>query len=237
MENENKQPTLPYVSYPAFKSFIAHLHNTVVTDQIDNTMMPHSQSGGVRAAVISALKSLGLIDAQGNTSQKLKDLADAYDAKGWPDALKKYVLSAYAGITGNIDLKSVTRKQVDDLFADTTPQMKDKCIRFFLTANKEAGIDYSPHLKIRRRLPKKRSDEAPKKSKASNNTINQPPKGESGGNEGETPSGMFDMPIPIASAEKCFIRIPRDITAEQVVLVEAAVAFIKAMAKQNEESK
>jgi hypothetical protein len=235
MDNENKQPLLPYVSYPAFKSFIAHLHDTVVTDQIDNTMMPHSMSGGVRAAVISALKSLGLIGAQGNTSQKLKDLVDAYDAKGWPDALKKYVLSAYAGVTGNIDLKSVTRKQVDDLFTDATPQMKDKCIRFFLTANKEAGIDYSPHLKIRRRLPKKRSDEAPQKSAASGKVTRQTQ--DETPNDKETPSGMYDQPIPITSDKSCYIRVPRTITTGQVVLVEAAVAFIKAMAKQNEENK
>jgi hypothetical protein len=235
MENENKQPALPYVSYPAFKAFIAHLHNTVVTDQIDNTMMPQSQSGGVRAAVISALKSLGLIDAQGNTSQKLKDLADAYETKEWSDELKKYVLSAYAGITGKIDLKSVTRKQVDDLFADTTPQMKDKCIRFFLTANKEAGVDYSPHLKIRRRLPKKRSDEIPQKNVASGKA-NQPQGGKTGKEE-ETPSGFYDQPIPITSDTPCYIRVPRNITTDQMVLVSAAVAFIDAMAKQNKENK
>ena len=234
MDNENKQPTLPYGSYPAFKAFIAHLHDTVVTDQIDNTMMPHSMSGGVRAAVISALKSLELIDAQGNTSQKLKDLVDAYDAKGWPDALKKYVLSAYTGITGDIDLKSVTRKQVDDLFVNTSPQMKDKCIRFFLTANKEAGIDYSPHLKIRRRLPKKRSDEIPQKNAASGKT-NPSQEGKTG-NE-ETPSGFFDQPIPIVSDKPCFIRVPLNITTSQAAMVQAVVAVIQAIAKQNEENK
>jgi hypothetical protein len=40
MKTETKQPTFPYVSYPTFKAFIGHLHDTVVTDQIDNTMMP-----------------------------------------------------------------------------------------------------------------------------------------------------------------------------------------------------
>ncbi|MBN2019958.1 MAG: DUF5343 domain-containing protein [Sedimentisphaerales bacterium] len=232
MKTENKQPTFPYVSYPAFKAFIAHLNDAVTPDQIDYTMMPRTMSGAVRAAVISALKSLGLIDAQGNTSQKLKDLADAYnDTNKWPEALKKNVLSAYAGIVGDIDLKSVTRKQVDDLFLDATPEMKEKCIRFFLSANKEAGVEYSPYLKIRRRLHAKRTGKATQKSES----LNNPPLGEP--SEEKTPSDMFDLPIPIASAEKCFIRVPRNITAEQVNLVKAAVNYIDAMAKQNEESK
>jgi hypothetical protein len=235
MNTENKQPTFPYVSYPAFKAFIAHLHDTVVTDQIDYTIMPNSMSGGVRAGVISALKSLGLIDAQGITSQRLKDLADAYDnPKEWPEALKKYVLSAYANIVGNMDLKSVTRKQVDNLFLDATPEMKEKCIRFFLSANKEAGVPYSPHLKIRRRLQTKRTGKAPQKSESLNDSRHRPldePSGE------KTPSGMFDQPIPIVSDKPCFIRVPLNITISQAAMVKAVVAVIEAMAQQNKETK
>jgi hypothetical protein len=113
--------------------------------------------------------------------------------------------------------------------------MKDKCIRFFLTANKEAGIDYSPHLKIRRRLPKKRSDEAPQKGAASGKITRQT-REETPNNE-ETPSVMYDVPILIESAEKCYIRIPRNITIEQVNVVKGAVAYIEVMAKQNQEGK
>jgi hypothetical protein len=198
-------------------------------------MMPSSFSGSARAAVISALKSLGLTDAQGNTNQKLKDLTKTYETKEWPEALKKCVLSAYANITGNIDLKSITRKQIDELFADISPQMKDKCVRFFLSANREAGVEYSPHLKIRRRLSQKHTGRVTQKTTTSKNAAKQPP--DETDNKEKTPSGMFDLPIPIASANSCFIRVPRDINAEQVNLVKAAVNFIEAMAKQNEESK
>ena len=231
MSDENKQPILPYVSYPTFKAIIRHLHETVVTDQIDNTMMPSGFSGSSRAAVTSALKSLGLIDAQNNTTQKLKDLVDAYDTQNWPAIVKRCVLSSYAEITGGVELKSATRKQVNEMFKDTTPQMRDKCIRFFLSANKEADVEYSPHLKIRRRLPKKRIDTASPKKKVSG-------KKESRAQEEisevkKTSANMFDQPIPIASDDNCFIRVPRNISVSEVELVKAAVAFIEAMAKQN----
>ena len=236
METENKQLNFPYVSYPTFKAFINHLHDTVVTEQIDNSMMPQNISGSARAAVTSALKSLGLIDAQNNTTQTLRDLAKAYDTKEWADAVRRNILSAYAGITGNINLKSVTRKQVDDLFADITPQMKDKCIRFFLTANKEAGIEYSPHLKIRRRFSQKRTGgKATQKSTEIPNSAHQPP-GEQN-DDGKTPAGVFDLQIPIASNGRCFIRFPLDITTDQFEVIKVSLASIELIAKQNTGSK
>ena len=233
MNSENQQPIFPYVSYPSFKGFIGHLHDTVVTGQIDNTMMPHKMSGGVRSAVTSALKSLGLIDDQNNTTPELKEIVAAYNSKDWQVAVKKYILSAYDNITENIDLKSATRKQVERMFEDASPQMKDKYIRFYLSANKDAGIEYSPHLKIRRRLPKKRSDTATQKSGASGQ---KPPKPhEKPPEDDRTPPDMFDLPLPIASGS--FIRVPRKITVSQVPLVKAAVDYLEAMAQQNEGSK
>jgi hypothetical protein len=226
MKDENKQLTLPYVSYPTFKTFIRYLHDTVVSEQIDNTMMPPSFSGSARAAVTAALKSLGLIDAQNNTSQQLRDLAAAYEGKEWPAMVKQCILSAYTNIPENFDLKSATRKQVEGMFGDITPQMLDKCIRFFLTANKEARIEYSPHLKIRRRQQRRRADtSAQKRTKPHEERLKHD----------KTPSGMFDLPIPIASGS--FIRVPTNITAIQVPLVEAAVKYLEAMARQNEETK
>ncbi len=233
MENENKQPTFPYVPYPAFKAFIGHLHDTVVTDQIDNTMMPHKMSGGAKYAMTSALKALGFIDEQNNTTPKLKELVKAYNnSKEWATVIQKYILSAYSDITGSFDLKSATRKQVDGMFKDTSPQMRDKYIRFFLSANKDAGIEYSPYLKIRRRLPKKRTDTGPKKGEISDKKRTKP-KDETLKNE-KTPPNMFDLPIPIATGS--FIRVPSNTTVNQVAVIRAAVDYLEAMAKQNKES-
>jgi len=233
---ENKeQITYPYVSYPAFKAFIAHLKDTIVTGQIDNTMMPNTFSGSVRAGIISALKALCLVLDNGDTTQELRDLVEAYNSKGWQVAVKNKVLSNYDSIVGNIDLKSATRKQVNEMFGDTTPQMRDKYIRFFLSAYKDAGIEYSPHLKIRKRIPRKRIGKITPKHKAAAKRKDEP-QGQISNSE-QTPSNMFDQPIPITSEFPCFIRIPMGITKNQVELVKAAVAFIEAMAKQNEESK
>jgi len=235
MKNENIQPTFPYVSYPTFKTFIGHLHDTVVPEQIDNTMMPQKMAGGARYAVISALKSLSLIDDQSNTTPKLKELVTAFNGKEWPALIKTNILSAYSDITERFDLKSATRKQVEGMFEDASPQMKDKYIRFYLSANKDAGIEYSPHLKIRRRLPKKRPDAATQKNGASGKERKQH-QGETPKNE-KTPPAMFDLPIPITSDNTSFIRVPFDINLSQIPLVEAAVNYIKAMADKNDGSK
>lgn len=235
MNSENIQPIFPYVSYPAFKAFIGHLHDTVVTEQIDNTMMPPKMTIGTRSAVTSALKSLGLIDDQNNTTPKLKELVTAFNNKEWPTVVKNNILSVYGDITESFDLKSATRKQVEGMFEDASPQMKDKYIRFFLSANKDAGIEYSPHLKIRRRLPKKRTDTATQKNGASVKERKQHQR-ETPKNE-KTPPGMFDLPIPITSDNTSFIRVPFDINLSQIPLVEAAVNYIKAMADKNDGSK
>jgi hypothetical protein len=232
--NQNKQQTFPYVSYPALKAFIAHLKATVVTDQIDNTMMPRTMSGGVRAAITATLKSLGLIDVQGNTSQKLKELVEAYDTNQWPEILKKYVLPVYNDLVGSIDLKTATRKQIDDLFADATPDMKEKHIRFFLSVNREAGITYSPYLKIRRRGLSKRTSKTTPKGNDFGGQANPPLSGPTGE---QTPAGMYDLPIPITSDKPSFIRIPLNVTCAQSAMVKAVLPVIDAMAKQNEESK
>jgi len=192
-------------------------------------------SGGAKYAMTSALKSLGLIDEQSNTTPKLREIVAAYNSKDWPNIVKKYILSIYSDIAETFELKSATRKQVEEMFKDATPQMKDKYMRFFLSANKDAGVEYSPHLKIRRRLPKKRSDTATQKSKALGfGKERTKPQGETPKHE-KTPPDMFDLPIPIALGS--FIRVPINTTVNQVAVVRAAVDYIEAMAKQNEESK
>lgn len=237
MDDENKQPAFPYVPYPAFKAFIGHLNDTVVTDQIDNTMMPRKMSGGAKYAMTSALKSLGLIDEQNNTTPKLREIVAAYNSKDWPNIVKKYILSIYSDIAETFELKSATRKQVEEMFKDATPQMKDKYMRFFLSANKDAGVEYSPHLKIRRRkaAAKKRIVKLTSKKKKSAKHVNRPL--DEVQDADIKPRGSFDQPIPIESEFPCYIRIPLNVNISQVELVKAAVVFIEALAKQNEERK
>lgn len=232
MAEKKTQPTFPYVPFQTFLAFIRHLADNVVTDQIDNTMMPGKFSGSSRTWVTSALKSLKLIDAKNNTSPNLKELVDAYQGKDWAAKLKEHVLSIYTNIPESVDLKSVTPKQLEDLFPDMSQQMRDKSIRFFLAANKEAGIEYSPLLKRKKVSPRRRSETATRKRTKVDKQSQKPPI--------ETPkhdkpaSDMFELPIPIAP-NSC-IRVPRNITASQVALVKAAIGYLEAMAKQNEET-
>lgn len=221
MANNNSQPIYPYVSCTIFLEFIRHLHETLVTAQIDNSMMPKHFSGNSRTAVTSAFKSLGLTDAKNNTTQKLKDLVNAYQGKDWSTKLKEHILSFYTNIPDSYDLKTITKKQLDTAFGDMSSQMLEKSIRFYLMINKEAGIEYSDHFKVRIRSrrrkysPKKYAEEVQKNER--------------------TPSYMYDLNIP--GVPGSFIRVPIDVTEKQIALVKAAVTFIELMATQNEESK
>ena len=234
MADNNTQIDYPYVSYPTFKAFIGYLHETAVTDMIDNTMMPPSMSGSSRSHIMAALKSIGLIDGNCNTQQGLKELVTAYNSKNWPDAIKKWVLKAYDDIIGDIDLAKATRRQINEIFKDVPQQTRERYIRFFLTANKEAGVEYSPHIKIRNRKSntktKKRSGVG--STKKSKQTGDEPSAIKH--HEEKKPAGAYELPLPIEADFRCFIRIPMEITPSQVELVKAVFPIIEAMAKQNE---
>ena len=233
MAKDDSQAIFPYVPFQTFESFIKHLHETVVTDQIDNSMMPNNFSGSSCAWVTSALKSLKLIDAKNNTTPKLKELVDAYQSENWASKIKEHVLSIYTNIPENIDLKSVTQKQLEDMFPDMSPQMRDKSIRFYLAANKEAGIEYSPLMKQRRKSTKrKRIVNLSTKRKNSNE---QPPKPPNETPKDKiTPPGMLDLPI--IGVPESFIRVPENITMSDIALINGAVAYLKIKAEQNTES-
>ncbi|MGA2678326.1 MAG: hypothetical protein ABSF37_03375 [Sedimentisphaerales bacterium] len=226
----------PYIPWETLKNFLKILKESATPNRIDSSMMPSSMSGFSKAGVMSALKFFSLIDSSGGTTKNLKQIADAMDTDGWAEAIKRILMPAYANIIGDLKLDTATRNELNEKFGETSLEMKDRFIRFYIPMLQDAGEKISPYLTLRQN---RQSKGGPKKiaKKQSKEPLT------SGAGEGgqsqqeETPSGFYDQPIPITSDTPCYIRVPRNITTDQMGLVDAAVAFIKAMASHNKEGK
>jgi len=226
----------PYIPWETLKSFLKTIKKAAVPDRIDSSMMPTTMSGFNKAGVTTALKFFSLIDANGDATSKLKQIVGACETGSWPGAIKELLVPAYSNIIGDLKLSTATRNQLDEKFGGASSAMKDRFIRFYIPMLQEAGEQVSPYLTLRQN---RQSKSGPKK--IAKKQPKAPPSGDAGLGGGqpqpeETPSGFYDQPIPITSDTPCYIRVPRNITTDQMVLVDAAVAFIRAMAKQNEES-
>jgi hypothetical protein len=137
---------------------------------------------------------------------------------------------AYKDIIGDLKLESATRKEVDEKFGDASFEMKDRFIRFYIAMLKEAGETMSPYLTQRQSKPRKKRTAREQQSDRTTEDNSTPPSPLTN----KVPEGMLEQPIFI---EGGYIRFPKNITTNQVNLVEAAVTIIKAIAAQNEKGK
>jgi hypothetical protein len=140
----------PYIPFGTFANFVDRLKNTAIPDKIDNTVMPNL-AGGVRGQVRSALRFLGLTDAEDHVNTTFRDLIQAHGSESWYQALGAVIDSAYAPILNGLDLQRATPGQLQGKFKaiGMTGQMAEKVIRFLLAAHESAGRPLSPHLTAR----------------------------------------------------------------------------------------
>lgn len=233
--NDSSKISPPYIPWETFKNFLRTLKESATPSRIDYSMMPSTMSGFYKAGVTTALRFFSLIDSEGETTNELDELAKACETEKWPEAVKKILVSAYSNIIGDLQLGSATRKQLEEKFEGASATMKDRFIRFYIPLLQDAGEQVSPYLtarqnKPRRSGPRKTTRRKKHKPKQNGGQPSEPYQPDS------TPEGMFDQPIPISDSN-CFIRVPMNITTEQVALVKAAVDFIEAIAKQRKGSK
>ena len=234
--NDSNKMKPPYIPWETFKNFLKTLSSSATPDRIDSSMMPPTMSGFNKAGVTSALKFFGLIDSDGKTTSQLNELIKACETNNWAIKVKEILVPAYNNIIDNLKLDAATRRQLEEKFG-ASHQMNERFIRFFISLLRDADETISPFLTQRqkrrgrgstKRVTKKKKNETGQDNGKGGSTYRPP--------ESSTPEGMFDQPIPIVSDGSCYIRIPRNITINQVELVKAAVAFIEAMAKQNKET-
>ena len=146
-QNESGK-TPPYVSFVTFINSINKLRDIGLPGRIDPSVFS-GQSGSAIAALLAAIRFLGLMDDSGVPTKEFAQLVDAKD-EDRPEILRPILLERYAFITNShFDLKSATSKQVEEAFREQgiTGSTVTKSVSFFLAAAQLAGLATSPHVK------------------------------------------------------------------------------------------
>lgn len=167
-DKERQRPVPPYLPWKTWENYIDglkafgdHMPNVIDRDSMRNL------SGAMQSWLLSALRSLNMIDENGSPRPRLKQIVQAT-----PDerkALYKQVIDAEYKFLGDINLQGATPKQIEAAFETTgaTGDTVRKCIVFFVGMAKAADIKLSPLItKVRRRPAKPngtaKKDTAPK---------------------------------------------------------------------------
>jgi len=151
-----QQAVPPYAPYRSFRNFIDSLKQGIPS-RIDRSVMP-SMSGALQSQLQATLRYLGLISVTGQPTQSLSVLVNS-EGPERSKALHDLLLKAYPFLFTHFDVKTATPRMVDEQFANegASGGTIDKCVVFFLSAAKEAGIELSPHLKMNRQRIQRRT--------------------------------------------------------------------------------
>ncbi len=247
---DTAQPTIPYISFVTLENYISSLADVeaLVPDHIDKSMLG-KLSGANQTALIKALEFLNLIEEDGGkTQESFARLVGAKRGSGddWKHALHVVLDSAYTSIVGELNVAATTPMKLEEAFkaAGVKPgQMLAKSIRFYLKALQSAGKALPPHL-LKVRTPKPPAyGYAPKKAaaKKAEAKTEETPKPEppqyippANPPPNKPPSGLARQDIP--TIEGAYIQYPIDMSEPDLALFEAALAFIRAVAKKGETS-
>ena len=140
----------PYVAYRTFRTFLESLAITM-PDRIDRSVFDSKFSGSATSQIMSALRALKLIDADGNPDEGLIRLVRTEGEQHHrilQDILKNYYTPVF-----RLDLERATKAQFREAMREfgCTESMLIKCETFFIHAATHAEIPLSTYLKSNRK--------------------------------------------------------------------------------------
>ncbi len=149
--------TAPFGTWSSFKTFIEQdLKAKGIPNQIDRSLFK-SKSGFDTRQLISALDFFRLVE--GNVpNARLRALVAALGTPEWADTLKVLLREVYANILDGVDIENSTQKSLDDAFeahGNVSGSTRQKAVRFYLSAAREANMKLSPHFITLRGVPEK----------------------------------------------------------------------------------
>lgn len=243
MREDLQEKIIPaYVSWPTFMRFIDRLKETVTPPRIDNSMMP-SFSGGERSQIQVALRFLALIESDGTVTERLRRLVVAYRTEEWKQVLAEVIHTAYAPIVGDLDITIGTAAQLADKFRaiGATGTTVDKCIRFYVSALKEAGTPFSPYFTARRSRTERNGGKLRKitrrtvpEQQSSTTVALLPHESERPHEYAQDPKGTTRLHIPIPGKPMATITVPEDLTEEEWSMLDA---FFRSYTKLRDKAK
>jgi len=152
LTEKTKNQSPPYATFPSFLNFINKLRETQVPSRIDPSVFGNA-SGSVSYSIIAALKSLGLIRADGTPEPRFIDFVKA-DDEARKGIMESIIALGYPTLSqGSINIRTTTAGQFDEHIReayDVKGSTVDKVATFFIAAAKYAGMEISPHLAARK---------------------------------------------------------------------------------------
>jgi hypothetical protein len=206
-EQGKKAPT-PYIAWKTFIAFIASIHGKVPA-QVDASIL-RNMSGTHRSQLLSALKFLNLIDADGIAQDNLKKLADIYNTEQWKPALAQFLGHAYKHVVTDLNLDSATPAMLRDRFKSNggvDGGTVDSALRFYLSGLKEAEVKFSDHLNIRQRAPKGNGT----RRRAVKTALSDE---HDNGDGFEPPEGTFEIPFAVLGVDGS-VFLPEDVSQDR----------------------
>ena len=139
----------PYVSYRTFRNFLELLKEGL-TSRIDRSVWGPRYSGTTGQQLMTALKSLNLINENGTPNNTLENLVSSNGTQR--QLLIKNILEDKYSEIFQIDLVRATRSQFNEIFRSVgiNDGMLNKCQLFFIQACQDAGIELSNYILARR---------------------------------------------------------------------------------------
>jgi hypothetical protein len=138
----------PYVPYRSFRNFIDSLKQGIPA-RIDRSVMG-SMSGALQSQLTTTLRYLGLTKSTGQPTDLLAKLVNS-EGPEHVSVMHDIVTASYPFLfqEDDFDLKSATPRMLEEKFAEmgASGGTLDKCMLFFLSAARDAGIETSHHLK------------------------------------------------------------------------------------------
>jgi hypothetical protein len=138
----------PYVSYRTFRNFIDGLQQGIPA-RIDRSYWGDRLSGSTGIQLLAALRFLGLVDANGIPTDRLKQLVSAKGDKR-AELLREVTSEAFSFLLlSSFDLQTATYAQLQEVFHYTfqlTGDVSRKCIKFFIALASDAAIPLSPFI-------------------------------------------------------------------------------------------
>src|SRR5277367_891243 len=119
LERARSSGTPPYTSYRTFKTFIEDLHEHGVPSRIDRSVLTRF-SGVVGTQLMHALRFLGLIEADGRPTERLKGLVKAHGTGSWSEKLLERLRQEYEPLFA-IDLETATPSHFNQAFRGAFP--------------------------------------------------------------------------------------------------------------------
>ncbi len=151
VNSKNRRLLPPYLSYRTFRNFIEGLQQGI-PNRLDRSYLGERFASSTGTHLVATLRFLGLIDAGGTPTSRLRRLVSTKDDQR-AELFKEITSEAYGFLLGgSFDPQTATYAQLQEIFQDRFPSTSDvgrKCIKFFVALASDSGVRLSPFINER----------------------------------------------------------------------------------------